>query len=71
MLNVQLLTVSLFHRMESGKVQLNFISARAPTEPSVAADNSMTVDLREYHDLIRPSEHDTWAGTMVTPLRDR
>jgi len=60
------------HMMESDKVQLNFISARAPTKLSAPDDNNnMIVDLREYHDLIKPSEHDTWAGTMVTPLRDR
>ncbi|XP_065898409.1 uncharacterized protein [Dysidea avara] len=62
--------------MEAEKVQIRFISARAPTKPSTVAtvsddDDKIVVDLREHHDLIKPSEHDTWANTMITPLRDR
>ena len=53
------------------KTQLNLISARAPSKSPVAADNNIIIDLREYHDLVQPAEHDIWTNTVITPLRDR
>lgn len=49
------------------KVELHFISSCAPP----AGDEQLLINLRECHDIIRPSEYKTWANKVITPLRDR
>ena len=51
------------------KVELHFISSCAPA--AVAGDEQLLINLRECHDINRPSEYKTWANKMITPLRDR
>lgn len=54
------------------KIQLHFISSCAPAKPPANNDSEeLLINLQECHDINRPSEHSTWTGKFITPLRDR
>ena len=56
----------------SDKVELHFISSCVPTKPpAVHDDEQLLINLQECHDVNRPSQHDTWSGKLIIPLRDR
>ena len=54
------------------KIQINFISSCVPAKSPTGRSNDteqLLVNLEEYCDIDRPSDHKRWAG--ITPLRDR
>ena len=55
------------------KIEFHFISSCAPAKSSavVGDDEQLLINLRECHDINRPSEYKTWANKLITPLRDR
>lgn len=54
------------------KIQLHFISSSAPAKPATSnGSEHLLINLQQCSDIIRPSQHKTWTGKLITPLRDR